>query len=78
MHCGVSFVLVEAAYRNAYLTQAMIISGYEILNVPTLQFDFLAQRHGVQKIDVIGDAYLAATNVMEDQVFGPVLALFCA
>ncbi len=32
------------------------------------QFDELAQLHGVQKIDVIGDAYLAATNVIEDQV----------
>ncbi len=32
------------------------------------QLDELAQLHGVQKIDVIGDAYLAATNVIEDQV----------
>ena len=31
------------------------------------KFDALAQLHGVQKIDVIGDAYLAATNVLEDQ-----------
>ena len=31
------------------------------------KFDALAQLHGVQKIDVIGDAYLAATNVIEDQ-----------
>ena len=31
------------------------------------KFDALAQLHGVQKVDVIGDAYLAATNVLEDQ-----------
>ena len=31
------------------------------------KFDLLAQLHGVQKVDVIGDAYLAATNVLEDQ-----------
>ena len=31
------------------------------------KFDALAQLHGVQKLDVIGDAYLAATNVLEDQ-----------
>jgi hypothetical protein len=43
----------------------MVVSASEVLNV---QFDELALRHGVQKIDVIGDAYLAATNVMEDQV----------
>jgi hypothetical protein len=43
-----------------------------------LQFDELAQRHGVQKIDVIGDAYLAATNVMEDQVLEPTLAVDCS
>ena len=39
-----------------------------IYNYPGRQFDALAQKHGVQKIDVIGDAYLAATNVIEDQV----------
>lgn len=37
-------------------------------NLACRQFDDLAQIHGVQKIDVIGDAYLAATNVIEDQV----------
>ena len=31
------------------------------------KFDKLAYIHGVQKIDVIGDAYIAATNFMEDQ-----------
>ena len=32
------------------------------------RFDRLAHLHGVQKIDVVGDAYIAATNFMEDQV----------
>ena len=31
------------------------------------KLDALAQLHGVQKVDVIGDAYLAATNILEDQ-----------
>ena len=31
------------------------------------KFDALAQLHGVQKVDVIGDAYLAAANLLEDQ-----------
>ena len=31
------------------------------------KFDALARLHGIQKLDVIGDAYLAATNVLEDQ-----------
>jgi class 3 adenylate cyclase len=30
-------------------------------------FDALALRHGVQPVDVIGDAYLAAANLLEDQ-----------
>ena len=31
------------------------------------QLDNLAQLHGIQKIDVIGDAYLAASNLLEEQ-----------
>jgi hypothetical protein len=31
------------------------------------KFDRLAYIHGVQKVDVIGDAYVAATNFTEDQ-----------
>ena len=31
------------------------------------KFDRLAHLHGVQKVDVIGDAYIAATNFTEDQ-----------
>ena len=31
------------------------------------KFDALARLHGIQKLDVIGDAYLAATNMLEDQ-----------
>ena len=33
------------------------------------RMDALAAEHGVQKVDVIGDAYLAATNFTEEQVF---------
>ena len=32
------------------------------------RMDALAAEHGVQKVDVIGDAYLAATNFLEEQV----------
>ena len=32
------------------------------------RMDGLAAEHGVQKVDVIGDAYLAATNFLEEQV----------
>ena len=31
-------------------------------------FDRLAYVHGVQKVDVIGDAYIAAANLTEEQV----------
>jgi class 3 adenylate cyclase len=39
----------------------------DLLNRLFAKFDALAQLHGVQKVDVIGDAYLAACNVLEDQ-----------
>ena len=32
------------------------------------RLDHLAYLHGVQKVDVVGDAYIAATNFTEDQV----------
>ena len=31
------------------------------------KFDRLAHLHGVQKVDTVGDAYIAATNLLEDQ-----------
>jgi class 3 adenylate cyclase len=31
------------------------------------KFDALAQAHGIQRVDIIGDAYMAATNLLEDQ-----------
>jgi class 3 adenylate cyclase len=31
------------------------------------KFDRLAHAHGVQKVDVVGDAYIAATNLLEEQ-----------
>ena len=31
------------------------------------KFDRLAHLHGVQKVDIVGDAYIAATNLMEEQ-----------
>eukprot|EP00291_Cryptomonas_curvata_P019333 CAMPEP_0172163278 /NCGR_PEP_ID=MMETSP1050-20130122/7180_1 /TAXON_ID=233186 /ORGANISM="Cryptomonas curvata, Strain CCAP979/52" /LENGTH=305 /DNA_ID=CAMNT_0012833445 /DNA_START=51 /DNA_END=964 /DNA_ORIENTATION=+ len=31
------------------------------------RFDWLAYLHGVQKVDVVGDAYIAATNFTEEQ-----------
>ena len=42
-----------------------------MLNRVFARFDRLAAAHGVQKVDIIGDAYLAATNFMLDQVRGP-------
>jgi class 3 adenylate cyclase len=38
-----------------------------LLNRLFRKFDDLSYLHGVQKIDVVGDAYIAATNFMEDQ-----------
>jgi class 3 adenylate cyclase len=38
-----------------------------LLNRLFRKFDDLAYHHGVQKIDVVGDAYIAATNFVEDQ-----------
>ena len=38
-----------------------------LLNRLFRKFDDLAYLHGVQKIDVVGDAYIAATNFMEEQ-----------
>ena len=40
------------------------------------RFDALAQRHGVQRVDVIGDCYVAATNFLEKQVRKLGLELF--
>ena len=31
------------------------------------KFDLLATKHGVRNIDIIGDAYMAATNLLDDQ-----------
>ena len=39
-----------------------------MLNRLFKRFDRLAHLHGVQKIDVVGDAYIATTNFMEEQV----------
>ena len=39
----------------------------DLLNRLFRKFDRLAYIHGVQKIDVIGDAYVAATNFTDDQ-----------
>jgi class 3 adenylate cyclase len=39
----------------------------DLLNRLFRKFDRLAYIHGVQKIDVVGDAYIAATNFVEDQ-----------
>ena len=38
-----------------------------LLNRLFRKFDDLAYLHGVQKIDVVGDAYIAATNFIEEQ-----------
>ena len=42
-----------------------------MLNRVFARFDRLATIHGVQKVDIIGDAYLAATNFLVDQVVPP-------
>ena len=39
----------------------------DLLNRLFRKFDRLAYVHGVQKVDVVGDAYIAATNFVEDQ-----------
>ena len=39
----------------------------DLLNRLFRKFDRLAYIHGVQKIDVVGDAYIAAANFVEDQ-----------
>ena len=38
-----------------------------LLNRLFRKFDRLAHLHGVQKVDIVGDAYIAATNLTEDQ-----------
>ena len=38
-----------------------------LLNRLYQQLDALSYRHGVQKIDIIGDCYIAATNFTEEQ-----------
>ena len=38
-----------------------------MLNRLFAKFDRLAHLHGVQKVDIIGDAYVAATNLLVDQ-----------
>jgi class 3 adenylate cyclase len=40
----------------------------DLLNRLYSQFDDLAHYHGVHKLETIGDAYLAATNLSGDQV----------
>ena len=40
----------------------------DLLNRLYAQFDDLAHYHGVYKLETIGDAYLAATNLSGDQV----------
>ena len=39
----------------------------QMLNRLFRKFDQLAYLHGVQKVDVVGDAYIAATNFTEEQ-----------
>jgi len=49
---------------------ASILSGEEIsdmLDRMYTQFDDLSRRHGVFKVETIGDAYMAVTNLEEDQ-----------
>ncbi len=41
------------------------------------RFDALAYLHGVQKVDVVGDAYIAATNFTEDQARSPIPKSYC-
>jgi class 3 adenylate cyclase len=38
-----------------------------LLNRLFRKFDRLAHLHGVQKVDIVGDAYIAAANLLEDQ-----------
>jgi hypothetical protein len=40
----------------------------DLLNRLYTRFDDLAHYHGVYKLETIGDAYLAATNITGDQV----------
>ncbi|MGK7929580.1 MAG: adenylate/guanylate cyclase domain-containing protein [Spirulina sp.] len=59
----VTVLFADLVNFTALSTQLSSIELVEILNVIFSDFDYLAQRHGLEKIKTIGDAYMAVAGL---------------
>ena len=64
----VSLFFSDIVGFTALSSEMDVIQVSNMLHSLFSKLDRLAYIHGVQKVDVIGDAYVAATNFTEDQV----------